>query len=87
MQFDLNALIDVAQDRASLEMDLPLMAGSKCLFIVGEDDELFESITKNHHKLAGSTLFSFPGLDHGGLCVSTDLVVSNIVRFIEKIDF
>jgi pimeloyl-ACP methyl ester carboxylesterase len=82
-QFDLHALLDVAQDRESLSESIPLMPGSKMLFLVGENDSTLEGIQKCHQKLPGSTLVTLPGLDHGGLCNSTDMVVSYIDRFIE----
>jgi hypothetical protein len=82
-QFDLQALLDVAQDRESLESDIPLMPGSKMFFLVGEEDGTLEGIQKCHRKLPGSTLTTFPDLDHGGFCASIDLVVSHIDRFID----
>lgn len=83
-QFDLQALLDVAQDRESLEAHFPKMPGGKMLFLVGEEDSTLEGVKKCHQQLPGSTLVTFPGLTHGGLCNSTDLVVSHIDRFVEK---
>lgn len=83
-QFDLQALLDVAQDRESLEMQIPQMPGAKMLFLVGEQDGILPGIQKCHQQLPGSTLIVAPGLDHGGLCNSTNLVVSTIDQFIEK---
>ncbi len=44
-QFDLKALLDVAQDRENLEAHFPKMPGSRMLFIVGENDLSFNSMT------------------------------------------
>ena len=81
-KFDLQALLDVAQDRESLEAHFPKMPGDKMLFLAGEEDSTLEGVKKCHQQLPGSTLVTFPGLTHGGLCGSTDLVVSHIDRFI-----
>jgi pimeloyl-ACP methyl ester carboxylesterase len=83
-QFDLEALLDVAQDRESLETEIPQMPGSKMLFLVGENDGTLEGIRRCHQKLTDSILIVQPNLDHGGLCASTDLVVSSIDQFMKR---
>lgn len=81
-QFDLEALMDVAQDRESLETEIPKMPGPRMLLLVGEDDDISSRVIACHQQLPGSRLVTFPNLNHGGLCNSIDLVVSQIDRFI-----
>ncbi|MCP3922056.1 MAG: alpha/beta fold hydrolase [Desulfobacterales bacterium] len=83
-QFDLKALLDVAQDRENLESHFPAMSGSKIFLLVGENDLAFDSMKRCHQKLKGSTLKTFPDLDHAGLCIRPNFVVSNITKFIER---
>ncbi|MCP4161120.1 MAG: alpha/beta hydrolase [Deltaproteobacteria bacterium] len=83
-EFDLEALLNVAQDRENLEAHFPEMSGSKILLLVGENDLAFDSMKRCHQKLKGSTLKTFPDLDHAGLCIRPNFVVSNITKFIER---
>ena len=85
LAYDYEALLAVAQDRASLEAVLPTMR-MPCLLYVGEMDEIHPLAKECARQIANATFVTLPGLDHGEAIRRSDEVLPHVKRFLAAVN-
>ena len=86
LQNDPQALIASSielRDFQGIEDVLPSMT-MPCLLLVGEEDFLYEGVTRCVKEMPNATMVSFPGQDHGQTFQRSDLTLPHITKFLEK---
>jgi pimeloyl-ACP methyl ester carboxylesterase len=79
---DLNALLALTQDRASLADALPKMS-MPCLLYVGEADPRFAQVKECVSVLPNVRFVSLPGCDHMAGLARSDLVLPPVISFLD----
>ena len=86
LQNDPQALIASSielRDFMGIEDVLPSMT-MPCLLFVGEQDFLYEGVTRCVKDMPNATMVSFPGLDHGQAFQRSDLTLPHITKFLKN---
>ena len=86
LQNDPQALIASSielRDFLGIEDVLPSIT-MPCLLFVGEQDFLYEGVTRCVKDMPNATMVSFPGLDHGQAFQRSDLTLPHITKFLKN---
>jgi pimeloyl-ACP methyl ester carboxylesterase len=81
---DLNAVLALTQDRASLADVLPKMS-MPCLLFAGEADPRFAQVKECVKALPNARFFSLPGCDHVAGLARSDLVLPHVIAFLDRL--
>ena len=73
------------RDFEGIEDILPSMT-MPCLLFVGEEDFLYEGVTRCVKGLPNATMVSFPGLDHGQAFQRSGLTLPHISSFLRNVE-
>ncbi len=82
---DLEAFLALAQDRPNLEDVLPTMT-RPCLLYVGEADATYARIKQCAAQIPNVTFVSFPGLNHSEAIIRSDLVLPEVIKFLNTVN-
>ena len=80
---DLEAWLAVAQDRASIEDTLGVMAMPCCLY-AGEADPMFTQVKSASERIPNAQFFSLPGLSHLQAFVESSKVLPPVMEFLAE---
>ncbi len=82
---DLEALLALAQDRPPLDDVLPTMT-RPCLLYVGGADVIYANVKQCAAQIPNVTFISFPGLNHLEAFSRSDLVLPDVLKFLNSVN-
>ena len=82
---DLKAFLAMAQDRPSLEKVLPTMPMPCCLY-AGEQDPVHSAVKASSQQIPRVTFVSLPGLTHVEAFMRSDLVLPEVIKFLNVVN-
>lgn len=82
---DLEAFLALAQDRPNLEDVLPTMT-RPCLLYVGEADAIYATTKQCVAHIPNASFVSFPGLNHHEALIRSDLVLPEVLKFLDTVN-
>ena len=81
---DFRALAAAQQDRPALEDVLPTMT-MPCLLYVGEEDGILRQVQVCVQAIPNVSLVSFPGLNHPEAFYRADVVLPQVMKFLQAV--